>query len=140
MGNRNPRANHGLAHLVGGGAGLPTGSRSKYGAVRSRSFDGRSFASKAERDRYHELLQLKAGGEIGELECQPIYHFTIDGQQLAWNGRRLRYSADFRYLDLRSGERVVEDVKGVLTEATRIRLALMAAVHGITVRLVKARR
>jgi hypothetical protein len=94
------------------------------------------FHSKAERDRYEQLLLLKAGGEIDQLERQVIYHFVIGKHHLEWRGRKIRYTADFRYLDTRSKETVVEDVKGFLTNDALIRLALMKAVHGIDVRLI----
>jgi hypothetical protein len=47
----------------------------------------------------------------------------------------LRYQADFRYIE--HDEFVVEDVKGFVTEAFKIKQHLMATVHQIQVRLVK---
>lgn len=128
---------HLLPDVLGGGAGAAGGARPhKYGASRAFAKDGTRFHSKAERDRYEQLLLLKAGGEIENLERQVIYHFEINGQRLEWGNRPIRYTADFRYLDVRARQTVVEDVKGFLTNDALIRLALMKAVHGIDVRLV----
>jgi hypothetical protein len=141
MGSRVPSSFGVLAGVLGRGARVAAGGRSKYGAVRATASDGRKFASKAERDRYHDLLRLKAAGVIADLECQVIYHFPINGALLSWKGRRLRYTADFRYRDLERGDRiVVEDVKGVLLPDAMLRMALMKAVHDIEVQLVTKRR
>lgn len=141
MGERLPPAERVSAGDLGRGPGHGGYRRaSKYRAVRAKSYDGRSFASKAERDRYHELLHLVRVGEIEGLELQPAWHFTINDRPLLVGGRRVRYTADFRYTDRRTGAVVVEDVKGVLTRDASLRIALMAVVHGITVKLVKPRR
>lgn len=114
--------------------------RSKFGAERATARDGRRFASKAERDRYEDLRALEAAGEIRGLTCQPAWHFPIDGTLLTIGGRKVRYTADFLYVDCRTGATVVEDVKGVMTRDAVLRIALMRAVHGIEVQLVKPRR
>lgn len=85
-----------------GDASTPSPRRNKYNAQRV-SFDGLTFASKAEMARYGELRLLELTGAIAGLECQP--RFTLTGGVI--------YVADFRYVE---GERViVEDVKGVQT-------------------------
>ena len=45
------------------------------------------------------------------------------------------YTADFRYVDLKSGEVTVEDVKSLPTKTTayKLRKKIAEAVHGITV-------
>lgn len=141
MGSRVSAAFRVPAHLLGDGAENGARPRSKFGAVRCAAWDGKKFASKAERDRYHDLLRLKDAGVIADLECQVIYHFPINDRLLSWNGRRLRYTADFRYRDLeRGGSVIVEDVKGVLLPDAMLRMALMKAVHNIDVQLVTKRR
>ncbi len=91
----------------------------------------------AERDRYEQLLLLLRGGEIADLECQPSWTFPINGAELRIGRRAVRFTADFRYRDSRSGVTVVEDVKGVMTRDAILRIALMQAVHGIAVTLVR---
>jgi hypothetical protein len=48
------------------------------------------------------------------------------------------YTADFAYLDLESGEIVIEDVKSDATKTTdyRLRKRIAELVHGVTVREV----
>ncbi len=94
----------------------------------------------AERDRYEELRLLERAGDIAGIVCQPSWQFEINGQLLRIGKRPVRFTADFLYGDLRRGLVVVEDVKGVLTGDAALRIALMQAVHGITVTLVRTRR
>jgi hypothetical protein len=110
--------------------------RSKYGAKRTE-FDGIEFASKAEAARYQELRVLERKGTISCLELQPVFELApavkLDGKTKP----ALRYVADFRYLG-NSGA-VVEDVKGMQTQAFRIKRHLMKTVLGIEVKLVGVR-
>lgn len=120
---------------------LPGGAgRSKFNAVRAVALDGRKFASKAERDHYHLLLTRLERGEIANLELQPVWHFTINGIELRVGGRRAKYTGDFAYTEVRTGERVVVDVKGLLLPDAALRIGLMRCVHGIEVQLVGKRR
>jgi hypothetical protein len=91
-----------------------------------RTVDGICFDSRAEMNRYLELLMCQHAGSISDLECQVAYelvpkHVRKDGTKC----RGIRYIADFRYLDRRSNKVVVEDVKGALTEAYRIKRTLL---------------
>jgi hypothetical protein len=115
------------------------GAANKFGAIRARSADGKEFASKAERDRYHILLTWQASGLIRELKLQPRWHFTINGQELKVGTRVTRYTADFAYVD-QAGRLVVEDVKGVLTPDAALRIGLMRCVHGIEVQIIGKQR
>lgn len=80
--------------------------------------NGIEFDSKAEHDRYLELLIMERAGMISQLECHPVYEL-IPTQKVP--GRRTlrghRYTADFRYI--RDGETIVEDVKSVRTREER---------------------
>lgn len=58
---------------------------------------------------------------------------------MSYGGRKLRYTDDFQYYDA-AGVRVVEECKGYMTTDARIRLALMLAVHGVTVLVTKGPR
>lgn len=97
----------------------------------------------AERDRDAELALLERAGEIAGLQRQPRWHFPIRGadgvdRELTVNGRRVRYTADWSYTDNRTGLLVVEERKGVMQRDAALRIALMAAVHGIEVLVTRA--
>jgi hypothetical protein len=86
--------------------------------------------SKKESKRCTELHVMQAGGLIRDLEAhpQPRYDLEVNGVDV------LRYIADFRYVDVDTGETVVEDVKGFKTEIYQIKKRLLLACHGIEVR------
>jgi len=94
--------------------------------------DGITFHSKMEARRYDQLKLMERQGLIVHLVLQPRYPIVVNGVKVC------TYVGDFLYLDCDAGEHVVEDVKGAITEGFRIKSKLMLAVHGITVRLVKA--
>lgn len=103
--------------------------RSKYGA-RKAERAGEEFDSQAEARRYDELCLLQKAGDISRLVTHPTYGLKVNGIEIC------RYEADFEYV--RDGQRVVEDVKGVRTDAYRLKARLMLACHGITVVEVEA--
>lgn len=109
---------------------------SKYGNIRT-VVDGVNFASRAEAKRYQELKLLERGGEIHSLVLQPRY--KLRGK----NGNVVcTYVGDFQYADRRQGNDghyVVEDVKGVKTDAFRIKAALFEDNHGFAITIIKAR-
>jgi hypothetical protein len=101
--------------------------------------DGHTFDSKAEARRYGELKLQQRAGEIFDLEMQvPIPLQGRDGPLLSPAGRVLKYKADFTYLT-RSGDVVVEDVKGFETPEYKLKRAILAAM-GITIREVRYRK
>ena len=111
---------------------------SKYHAVPVH-VDGIRFASKKEAARFLELQLLQKIGQIADLECQPV--FPLHVMELWRSGLPIvittvgKFTADFRYLNLETGEIVVEDVKSTATktEAYRLRKKLAEAIHGITI-------
>ena len=108
----------------------------KYGNKKT-VIDGITFDSKAEANRYTELKWMFHAGAISKLELQPVYVLApgvkFDGEARA--KPEMRYRADFTYIE--NGVKVVEDVKGVETEAFRIKRHLMKWLHGIDVKVVK---
>lgn len=109
--------------------GNPT---NKYNAKRTY-FAGHTFDSKKECRRFAELTLLQRSGAIAELELQPRFTIAVNGVRVC------AYVADFRYLDVANGTRVVEDVKSPATERSpvfRLKRRLLAAVHGVVVRTV----
>ena len=119
--------------------------RNKFGA-RKCSYDGRTFDSKRERDRYCELKLMQQAGKISRLQCQ--VPFTLIPEQreadtLGPRGGRRRgrvleracvYVADFVYQE--GGKVVVEDAKGHRTKDYIIKRKLMLWKCGIRVREV----
>ena len=110
----------------------------KYGNTKV-TVDGLSFDSKAEARRWHELQIMEQAGVIRNLRRQVPYRL-VKGERWS-DGRKHRdvvYIADFVYEDVEAGKEIVEDVKGVRTDAYRIKRELMKAVHGIEVQEVEA--
>jgi len=124
-----------------------TAPRSKYGA-KPMVVDGFRFDSTKEASRYRELRLLEKAGEIADLETQP--KFPIDVVQLwqdgRWNWRTSRtdppdiipcgvFTADFRYVEVKTGAVVIEDTKSGPTKTTayRLRKRLVEAIHGVKI-------
>ena len=102
--------------------------RSKYGNTRSWSeLCRREFDSKAERRRGEDLHLLELAGEITDLEYQPLWILSTDP--------KVSYTADFSYQT--GGRDIVEDVKGVMTDASRVRIAWLKQRHGVTVTVIR---
>lgn len=98
--------------------------------------NGETFDSKREMARYHHLLILQRAGHIQQLERQVTF---ILSPAVVINGRKrppLRYVADFTYVEQGATVKTVEDVKGAVTDAYRIKRHLMAAM-GIQIKEVK---
>ena len=100
---------------------------SKYHAVKT-TIDGKTFDSKKEAVRYMELCLLEDAGEIQDLRTQVPYEL-IPKQA---GERACIYKADFVYQQ--NGETVVEDVKGMRTDAYKIKRKLMLWRYGIKIR------
>lgn len=93
--------------------------RLKYGN-RKVELDGEKFDSVAERDRWVSLRLMERAGEIQSIRRQVRFRLSgADGTHVC------DYIADFVYR--RDGVVVIEDVKGVVTDAFRIKAKLMAA-------------
>ena len=106
--------------------------KSKYGAVRVRTVDGIEHDSKKEAARWQELNLMLRARLIEDLQRQVRFEVIPkqDGE------RACTYIADFVYIDRKTGQRVVEDVKSpaTRTEAYRIKRKLMLYMHGIRIR------
>lgn len=93
--------------------------RNKYGAKKVRLDDGQVFDSKREYRRWCELVLLEKAGQISQLRRQVVFELIPkqDGE------RACKYVADFVYCD-QTGNTVVEDCKGLRTDAYRIKRKL----------------
>jgi len=103
--------------------------RGKFNA-RGRFIGEIWFPSKAEGDRYEQLLEMQKAGTIADLQLQVPYRCAVNGVHVC------EYRADFRYRinPGRFGSRVlVEDVKGMVTPAYAIKKKLVLACHGIEI-------
>lgn len=111
---------------------------SKYGAQKT-TFQGRTFDSKREAQRFAELRYMQMGRLISDLQTQVVF-ILIPNQYDKETGKLLEravtYIADFEYTDLRTGQKVVEDAKGCRTKDYIIKRKLMLHVHGIRIKEV----
>jgi len=110
------------------------------------SYDGMTFDSKHERDRYCELKLLQKAGVISDLRCQVSFRLLPEQREPDSTGPRggvrrgkiiekaVDYVADFVYV--KDGQTVVEDAKGVRTKDYIIKRKLMLWLHGIRVQEV----
>lgn len=108
---------------------------SKYHSKKA-NYDGKTFDSKRERDRYIYLKALEEKGEIQMLRTQAT--FTLLPSQYAEdNGKRkcierpVKYIADFVYY--KGDEMIVEDTKGFKTADYIIKRKLMLYLKGIKI-------
>jgi hypothetical protein len=100
----------------------------KYGAQTAQCRANHRHASRKEARRCDELHLLLRAGDIEDLEQQPRFYFVINGQQVKHgNGRRLVFTPDFKFIDRHSGKTIVEDAKGMRTEAYVLRATLFRA-------------
>jgi len=120
------------------------GNESKYHAEKVQ-IDGETFDSRREARRWTDLRLLERAGEIRDLRRQ-VKYILIPTQREApiitktgkeKPGRVIEkecsYYADFVYTDARTGEQIVEDVKGVRTDAYILKRKLMLYVYGIRI-------
>lgn len=121
---------------------------SKYGNLKTMTIDGIVHDSKKEADRWTMLKLLERAGEIRDLQRQVEYEL-IPAQYETYEryskkGKRLKdgvkliekrccYVADFVYTDVKTGQTVVEDTKGMRTKDYIIKRKLMLYIHKIRV-------
>lgn len=99
--------------------------------------DGIKFDSKREAARYGELLLLEKAGKIRELKVHPTYKLeNANGAIKFKSGRVAKYTPDFSYFEPGRGV-VVEDVKGVMTQAANLRIAVFEHMRKLKVEIIK---
>lgn len=105
--------------------------RSKYGN-KPTVVCGEQFDSGKEAARYEQLLLLERAGKISQLRHHVRYPLEVNGIPIC------EYEVDFTYID-ENGVRHFEDVKAdaTITPVFKIKQRLMAAVHSITVEVIK---
>jgi hypothetical protein len=102
---------------------------SKYGN-RKVKVNGHCFDSVAERNRYLILDGLRQQGAIQELELQPKFVLQEGFVHNGKSERAINYIADFKYIDTKTNQTIVEDVKGVATTEYKIKRKLFLNKYG----------
>lgn len=98
----------------------------KYRA-KPTTVDGIRFHSKKESQRYLQWKLLEHSGAISCLELQPSFRLIVNDKLIA------TYRADAKYLDTKTGELVIEDVKGMRTREYKLKKKLFEALYGRTI-------
>lgn len=118
--------------------------RAKYGNNKITIGDN-TYDSMKEYRRYLDLLLLEKAGEIEDLRRQVKFVLVPAQREPDTIGKRggvkkgkllereVAYFADFVYKDLKTGELVVEDTKGIRTTEYIIKRKLMLYVHHIKI-------
>lgn len=116
-------------------------SYNKYKNVKT-GIDGHQFPSIREAKRYLKLKELKNQGIIDDLELQVPFQLAegrpwkkpfMKKGRLQKRMRECVYIADFRYRIVATGEIVVEDAKGMETEAYKIKKKWVFDKYGIQI-------
>lgn len=109
-------------------------SRNKY-LNQKTVIGGVTFDSKAEAARWLVLSAMQQDGQIADLRRQVVFTLVPSVKLLGAirASPALRYTADFTYTVAATGERVVEDKKGMRTAVYRLKRHLMKALLGIDV-------
>jgi hypothetical protein len=94
--------------------------------------DGHHFDSIAEKNYYLQLKLRKLGNDIKDLKLQPIFPLVVNDQKVG------QYEADFQYVDCKTGEVVVVDVKGFRTREYLLKKRLMKAIYQIDIVEIEA--
>lgn len=119
--------------LIGQALGMLDDDKVKQGRIRvsersDRTYDGITFDSKAEMTRYCELLMIKASGAIRDLILQPVFILQEPFHHETFGDiEGIVYVADFQYFDVELGHKVVEDVKGMITDVYALKKRLFLA-------------
>lgn len=117
-------------------------TQSKYRNSKIETDEG-MFDSKKEYNRWLELKEMQANGDITNLARQISYELipsqklpeavTIKRGKHRMTERRVTYVADFVYKD-RRGRTIVEDTKGLKTKEYIIKRKLMLYRYGIQIK------
>lgn len=112
-------------------AAKPKQQRTKY-KNHIVELDGMRFDSKAEYRHWCFLVLRAKAGEIADLRRQVPFELAPAAVYGGTKHKPMIYVADMTYTE--GGKMVVVDVKGVRTDAYRLKRHLMATVHGIDIK------
>lgn len=103
--------------------------KNKYGVApkEARTYNNIVFDSKAEMERYKELILLEKAKKIFNLELQPEFILQESFSHQGKTYQAIKYKADFRYLEkyIDCVGVVVEDVKGRRTKEYMIKKKML---------------
>jgi hypothetical protein len=85
-------------------------TKSKFGNIKTSQGD-----SKAEVKRYYELLLLEKQGHIKNIEKQPEFILMSSFKYAGKTERGMKYTADFKYFDIKKNKTIIEEVKSSYT-------------------------
>lgn len=97
--------------------------------------DGHKFDSKAEEKYYQQLKWLKQAKQIKSFKLQPRYLLQESFKKNGKTFRKIEYIADFEIHNL-DGSIEVVDVKGVETEAFKIKRKLFEKLYPYNLSLI----
>lgn len=86
--------------------------------------DGLKFDSKLEWIRFRQLKLLVRAGLIKDLQTQVKYELQEGFKKNGITYRPITYIADFVYTEVKTGKKVIEDTKGVITDVYKIKKKL----------------
>lgn len=89
---------------------------------------GITFHSQKESVRYCELKLLERAGNIRSLELQPKMELVKPFEYNGKKERGINYVADFKYVDIKSGKTIIEDVKGFKTKEYIIKRKMLLSI------------
>lgn len=95
--------------------------------------DGIRFASKKEAARFNLLKVMQREKKIRDLELQVVFPMCVVDQKGTMK-IIAKYIADFSYVVTETGEKVVEDVKGMKTPVYRLKKKHVEAQYGIEIK------
>ena len=104
----------------------PRRNFTKYNNIKVKTEDG-TFDSKGEYKRWCQLKIMERVGEINGLVRQPMYEFSYGGTKIC------KYIADFFYIEANSGNKIIEDFKGVRTGVYKLKKKMMKAFYDIEI-------
>ena len=100
--------------------------------------DDIQFDSKLEAKRYNELKLLEKSGKIKELKLQPSFELIPSFKKNGKTFRKAIYKADFSYIDTETGETIIEDTKGYVTELYKLKKKIFEyKFQNLTIREIK---
>ena len=118
----------------GTATGIGKKRKNKYNAKgQYEIFDGKKtfFHSQAEAVRFKQLLKLREENLITKLELQPKFPCIVNNRKVC------EYRGDFSYytkeINEGIGYRIIEDVKGQVTDTYKIKKPLVEALYGIKI-------
>ena len=118
------------------------GKPAKY-SNRKVHYDGLTFDSIREFERYQELKLMEQAGVISDLVLQPRIQLKCGGKPVMQRstryhrGRKVYYIADFEYFDIEQGRKRIEDVKGYDTPLSKLKRAVVETEDGIEIEIVR---